>query len=111
MAERTVRAALIVIDSPGFDLRLRICDRRELVDVQTLVTEPPVERLDEGVFHGLSGANEVELHAALIRPVLECPRHEFRSVIDGDRSRSRAAGENPIEGGADRAARHARRGL
>ena len=47
-----MRPALIVIDAPGFDLGFRVLDRREPVDDQTLVTEPPVERLDEGVFHG-----------------------------------------------------------
>src|SRR6476619_2156403 len=85
VAERAVRAALIVIDSPGFDLCLRVRDRGELVHVQTLVAQPSVERLDEGVFHRFARPNEIELDATLIRPVLEGARHEFRTVIDGDR--------------------------
>jgi hypothetical protein len=82
MAERAVRAALIVVDAPGFDLRLRIGDRRELVHVQALIAEPSVERLDEGVFHWFAWSNEIALHAALIGPVLERPRPEFGAVID-----------------------------
>ena len=65
MAERTVRTAVIVVDAPRFDLRLRIRDRRELVDVEALVSEPAIERLDEGIFHGFPRPDEVELHAAL----------------------------------------------
>jgi hypothetical protein len=33
----------------------------------------PVEGFDEGVFHGFSGPNEIELYAALIWLVLERP--------------------------------------
>ena len=53
--ERAVRTALIVIDAPLVDLGLRIRDRRELVDVQALIAEPAVERLDEGISTGLPG--------------------------------------------------------
>ena len=113
MAERAVRAALIVIDSPGFDLCLRICDRRELVDVQTLIAQPAVKGFDERVFHGFPGADEIELDAAregpvLERPsVLERPRHELGAVIDGDRPRWRAVGEHTIQGRAHGLAGHA----
>ena len=69
--ERAMWASLIVVDAPGFDLRFRIFDRRELVDVQTLVSEPSVKRFDEGIFHGFARANEIQLHAALIGPVFE----------------------------------------
>ena len=74
--------------------------------VQALVAQAPVEGLDEGVFHGFARPNEVELHAALIGPVFERARHEFRAVIDGDRARRvRRRAEDAIEGRADRAAR------
>ena len=59
---------LIVIDPPRFDLGLRIFDRRELMDVQALVAQPPVKRLDERILHGFAGADEIELHAALRTP-------------------------------------------
>ena len=47
-------ASLIVVDAPRFDLRFRILDRRELMDVQALVSEPSVKRFDEGIFHGFA---------------------------------------------------------
>jgi len=50
--ERAVWASLIVVDAQGFDLRFRILDRRELMDVQALVSEPSVKRFDEAIFHG-----------------------------------------------------------
>jgi hypothetical protein len=62
---------LIVVDPPGFDLGLRIFDGREWVDVQALVAETPVERLDEGILHGFPRPNEVELDATTIRPAFE----------------------------------------
>jgi hypothetical protein len=59
-------AELIIVPSPRFELRLGIGDRHELMHVQTLVAQAPIERLDERVFNGLAGPNEVELHAAAI---------------------------------------------
>jgi hypothetical protein len=38
-----MRTKLIVIDAPRFDLGLRILDRQELMDVQALVAQAPVE--------------------------------------------------------------------
>ena len=55
-------SARIVVDAPRFDLLLRVGQRRELVDVQTLIAQPAVKGFDEGVFHGFARANEVELH-------------------------------------------------
>src|SRR5262252_7481256 len=91
VAERAVWSALIVVQAPRFDLGLRVGDRRELVHIQALVPEPPIERLDERVFNGLPGANEVELHAAAIRPVFERPRLELGAVIHGDGARPPAS--------------------
>jgi hypothetical protein len=55
VAERAVWAALIVVDSPRFDLGLGVGHRRELVYGQTFVAEPPVKRFDEGVSTGRPG--------------------------------------------------------
>ena len=46
-------SALIVINPPCFDLRFRICERRDLVHVQAFITQPAVTRFDVSVFHGL----------------------------------------------------------
>ena len=42
MPKRAVRSTLTVIDAPGFDLGLFISERRELVNVHTLVAQPAV---------------------------------------------------------------------
>ena len=59
---------------------------------------------NEGVFHGFSRPNEIELHATPIRPVLERPRHELGAMVDRDRTRRRPAGQGAIERLADRLA-------
>jgi hypothetical protein len=56
VAERAVWAALIVVDPPGFALRLGVRDRRELVHIQTFIPQPSIKRFDERVFNtGLPG--------------------------------------------------------
>lgn len=44
-------------------------------------------------------------------PIFERPRHELRTVIDGDRPRRRADDERAVQGGSDRPPGHARGGL
>src|SRR6185503_10595907 len=98
MPQRVVRTALIVVDAPGFDLGLRIRDRCELMHVQTLVAQASVERFNEGVFHRFPWADEVELDATQEGPVLKGARHEFRAVIDRDRSQAVGGWQYAIEG-------------
>jgi hypothetical protein len=62
-SERAVWPALIVVDTPRFNLLLGIRDRRESMDVWAFAAEPPVEGLDKGIFHGFTRSNEIELHA------------------------------------------------
>src|SRR5262249_42749354 len=95
-----------VVTAPDFDLPSGVVERDELMHVQALVAQASVERLDESVLYGFAGPDEVELDAALIRPVLERSGGELRAVIDGDRARDRAAAEDSIEGDGHGAARH-----
>ena len=75
----------IVITSPAFDLVPRIRQRCELMDVEALVAQPPVEALDVPVVGRFPRPREVERHAAryrwaeLLRRIVEvdplaCPR-------------------------------------
>ncbi len=48
-------SALIVIDPPRLDLRLRVGHRRELMHVQTFVPRPAVKRFNERIFDRLAG--------------------------------------------------------
>jgi len=58
----------VVIDPPRLDLAPRFVDRQELVDVQALVAQLAVERLDEPVLRRPSRSDEVKRDAAAIGP-------------------------------------------
>jgi hypothetical protein len=70
-SERAVRPLLVVVEAPGFDLLLRILERDELMHVQALLTQAPVEGLDVGILHRFARMDEVEGDAAVVRPVFE----------------------------------------
>ena len=46
-----------IVEPPAFEDRLRLGERGELVDVQTLIAETPVKRFNEGIFHGFARPN------------------------------------------------------
>ena len=50
--------ALIITHLPRFDRGLGIGDRDELMQVQTFVSEAPVETLNQRVLHGFAGAKK-----------------------------------------------------
>jgi len=86
-------------------------ERRELVHVQTFVSQAPVKRFNEGVFHGFARSNEVELDTAVIGPIFKRPRLEFRAMIHRDRPWAWCPVQGSIEGLADRLSRHPHTGL
>ena len=57
----------IVVDTPVLDLLSGVLERDELIDVQTLIAQPSVERLYVPVFSGFSGMREVQFHTSLVR--------------------------------------------
>jgi hypothetical protein len=66
-----VRAALIIVEPPGFDEVLGLGHRGERVYVYTLVSQSSVTRFNEGVLHRFARSNAVELHAPPIGPIFE----------------------------------------
>lgn len=54
--QRVVPLASVVITLERFDPFLRVIEREEPVNVQTLVMKAAVQRLDEGVIGQLSGS-------------------------------------------------------
>ena len=66
--ESLVRATLIVLNSPSFDLRPGLVNRLEPVNVQAFVPERSVERLDEAVVGRLAGPVEVDRPGGRTRP-------------------------------------------
>src|SRR5690606_36119384 len=67
-----------------FDLHLGCCERGEPVEVQAVVAEGAVEALDEAVLHRFAGLHEVDLDATGIRPGVERPARELRTVVGND---------------------------
>ena len=66
VAERAVRAALIIVEPPGFKDVLSLSERDELMHVQTLVAQSADTRLNEGILHRCAESNDVERHTAPI---------------------------------------------
>ncbi len=77
------------------------------MNVETIVAQLPVKRLNNGMFAGFTGTDEVELDAPGEGPILTGARHEFGTLFDGEGRRTRAAYERPIKDLTDRAPAHA----
>jgi len=60
VAERAMRAPLIIVEPPGFDHVLSLGERAELGHVETFISQSAVKRLNESVLHRFAGPNEVE---------------------------------------------------
>ena len=76
---------MIVVLPPDLDTVPCVIDRGELVHGQIFIAQLTVEGRDRGVFPGLSGSDEVELHTVTPSPFVQRPRGELRAVIQGDR--------------------------
>jgi hypothetical protein len=61
-----MRPVLTVIDSPRFNFPSRVVGGHDHLLVQTLVSETPVDTLNQRVLHGFAGANAVQLDAMFI---------------------------------------------
>jgi len=81
IAQGTVRALLVVVLTPVFDQGAGFRQHREPVLIEAFVANLAVETLHIGVLHWLAGLDELLLHAALIRPVVQRPTGELRAVV------------------------------
>lgn len=77
-----MRALPIVFPSPGFNHDLGFLQGHKPVLVETLIPEPPIEALDEGVRDRLAGLNEAELHPVVRGPRIQGRPREFGPVIE-----------------------------
>ena len=74
--------------------------------VQALITEPPVKRFNEGIFHWFARSYEVELHALTIGPIFQGAGLKFGAMVDGDGPRAPALAQDTIKHLTDRLSRH-----
>ena len=68
LADRAVRALLVVVLAPILQFFLRVRKAQEPVSVQTFRPEATVERFDKRIVGRLAWPREVERHAALVGP-------------------------------------------
>lgn len=79
-----MRPTLIVVPSPGLDLRPGVLERLEPVEVQAFVTERPVEGLDEAVVRRLPGAAEIDSDPVMVRPEIQQAPRKLAAIVDED---------------------------
>jgi hypothetical protein len=76
-----VRAALVVVDPPGFDQTTRLGDRLKPMDVQTFISQRPVKRLNESVARGFAWPGEVDLNAMVIGPEVDKMAGKLGTIV------------------------------
>ncbi|MDQ0010387.1 hypothetical protein J2T07_002577 [Luteibacter jiangsuensis] len=83
---------------PGFECLLRILDRFERMDVETLISQSTIERLDHTVLFGTAGKDKVQMDAVAVRPFVDDLARKLGAVIHGDHLRLRMLRTQPIKG-------------
>ena len=96
-----MRSSRVELVPPLFNRDLCFGQGLEPGFVQALIAEPAVEALREGVLHRLARLNELQLHAVLVRPLIEGEAPELRSVVADDRRRPAALRRQSVEHLAD----------
>jgi hypothetical protein len=84
VADRAVRAHLIVVSTPSLAFSSCLVEAQEPVGVQALGPEFAVQALDEGVVGRFAWPAEVERDVVHEGPQIELLADEFRSVIETD---------------------------
>ncbi len=97
---------VIVSHPPRFDDRLRVTERGELMHVQTFIAQAPIKRFNEGILHGFTGPNKVELYALRISLILQGSRLELRPIIHRDRPWAWRPVQGSVKSPANRLPRH-----
>ena len=77
-----MRPEMVIVEAPVLDLGSSINKCRKPVENQALVSELPVEALDETVIDRPTWPNEPQLDAALVGPLIKSIAGELRPVVD-----------------------------
>jgi hypothetical protein len=96
---------VVVVLPPGVQGLLGVDETQEPALRQALLSEPPIEGLDEGIVAGLAGPAEVELDAVPVRPVVEGAPGELGAVVERNHARHRSLERDAVQGGGDVRAR------
>lgn len=93
-----MRTMTVVVDQPSFDDGASLVESPEDVLVQAFITVSSVEALDVDALDRVPRADEVELHALLVRPGIERLPGELRDVVHGDDPRQATGGRQLLVG-------------
>jgi len=96
MAKGHVRPALVAVPPPGLDHVPCFGHGFEPVQVQALVSQGTVERLDEGVFGRLARPREVDANLAPVSSQIDQAASELRSVISKQIARRPTLGHETV---------------
>ena len=77
-------AVVIIIVLPSPQFLTGIVQRNEFVDVEELITQPPVERLDQSIIRGLARSRVIELDAPAICPLVQGLGRKLRAVVTAE---------------------------
>ncbi len=77
----------VVFPAPHLRLHLRLAQSQEYLHVQTLVAHLRIETLDETVLPGTARVDMQRVRAALMEPVFQLLRDEFRAIVRADKGR------------------------
>jgi hypothetical protein len=91
----------VVVEQPVSNLGAGVEEVGEPVVVETLVAKLAVEALDVAVLGGLSGTDEVKLHAPTMGPGVENSAGELRTVVADDELRGAPGRDEILEHSGD----------
>src|SRR5580704_16020760 len=97
IADRAVRAHLVVVSTPSLAFPACLVEAQEPVGVQALRTELAVEALDEGIIRRLARPAEVKCDAAHESPQVEFLADELRPIVEPDRLWATHLRDNSLE--------------
>jgi len=79
----------------------------EPVFIQAFIPEFAIEAFDESILGGLAGLYQIQLHAMLIGPLIQCPAIKLWSLVRSDRFGVAPESGNLIQNPGDIMARDA----
>lgn len=79
-----MRSLVVVVVLPKLQFLPDIVQGDEVVDTAELVAQPSLERLDQAIILGLTGAGVVEFDPTAIYPFVQRFRGELRPFVHGD---------------------------
>ena len=80
-----MRPVLVVVSAPSGNQDTSLGQARKPMVVQALIPEPAVEALDERILRRFARLDQLELHAMLAGPLVQCLAGKFRPLVCPDR--------------------------